>query len=136
MSDKKLKILVVDDDSDIRDTFRIVLESDGYDVFTARDGDEGLRKATEVRPDLVILDVMMRTTTEGFHVAYKLRQDKDLASVPILMLTGIQRELNMKFSPKEDGEYLPVDAFVEKPVDPEDLLARVKSLISKARKSE
>jgi CheY-like chemotaxis protein len=127
------KILMVDDDPDILTAIRIPLEASGHEFFTAISGEEGLEKIKEVNPDLIILDVMMETTTEGFHVSLKLRDrspDAEYAAyrhIPILMLTAIHTTTPLRFAPDED--YLPVDAFLDKSADPDELLTRVDELL-------
>jgi len=130
MPSEKRHVLVIDDDPDIVEVIKVVLESAGYSVESAGDGDSGLAKMRAKKPDLVILDVMMRKETEGFHVSYAIKNDPALAKIPILMLTAIGERTGMKFSPDKDGEYLPVEAFVEKPIEPSDLIARVQKLIA------
>ncbi len=131
------KILVVDDDPDTVEVIRLTLESAGYEVISAANGEEGLRRVVEDKPDLIVLDVMMDTTTEGFHVSLRLRSP-DPASpyaafrhIPILMLTAIHTTTPLRFAP--DADYLPVDAFVEKPISPEALLKKVESLLSREK---
>lgn len=127
------KILIVDDDPDIVESIKMALEDHGYQTDAAGNGEKGLRKIKEFGPDLIILDVMMDTKTEGFHVAYKLRTpDPEYAAysgVPILILTGIGRVTGMSFSPETDGDFLPADDFVEKPVSPRVLLEKVGRLL-------
>lgn len=129
------KILVVDDDPDVVELIRIGLEANNYDVFSAENGTAGLRLVKEIRPDLIILDVMMDTITEGFQVSYQLRsQDpeseyRDYSNIPIIMSTGISQKMHMKFSPETDGDYLPVDEFLEKPIRIEPLLETIKKLL-------
>ena len=133
----KLKIVTIDDDPDVLEVLRVALEASNYEVHAALNGTEGLRIIKEIHPDLIVLDVMMDTITEGFHVSYQLRsQDpkseyQEFSKIPIIMLTGIPQKMDMKFSPEEDGEYLPVDEFVEKPIRIESLLEKVKKLIQK-----
>ncbi len=126
------RILIVDDDPDIVEALRLTLQGN-YAVFTASSGQEALRKVKEVNPHLIILDVMMETQTEGFQVSLTLR-NPDPASefaayskIPILMLTAIHQKTPLRFAP--DADYLPVDDFVEKPVKPGVLLAKVKKLL-------
>jgi len=134
---KKPKIVTIDDDPDILEVLRIALEANNYEVHSASNGAEGLRVIKQVRPDLIILDVMMDTVTEGFHVSYELRnQDPkseyhEFSKTPILMLTSISQKTGMKFSPEKDGEYLPIDEFVEKPLRIESLLEKAKKLLQK-----
>ena len=127
------KILVVEDNADIVDTLRVLLEANGYEVFAASTGEEGLRKVKEVEPELIILDVMMETATAGFQVCLQLRSPDPQAEyapyrdVPILVLTAIHETTSLRFGP--DGDYLPVDDFVEKPFDSDTLLEKVRVLI-------
>lgn len=131
------KILIIDDDPDLVEGIRITLEANGYEVHSARNGTEGLKLIKEIHPDLIILDVMMDTITEGFHVSYQLRsrdpqsEYKAYSDIPILMLTGISQKMDMKFSPEADEDYLPVDEFMEKPIRFEALLEKTKRLLQK-----
>src|SRR5512136_2343524 len=127
MSQKR--ILLVDDDADQRLSIRLPLEAAGYAVFEAPGYDAGLAAVKEVKPDLIVLDVMMDTTTAGFQFALTLHSpDKDsefqeFAKIPIIMLTAIHSTTPLRFSPDED--YLPVQTFLEKPVDPKVLIATI-----------
>ena len=135
------KILVIDDDPDVVELMRIALEANGYDVCSASNGTEGLRAVKEIRPDLIILDVMMDTTTEGFQVSYQLRShDPDSAygefsTIPIIMLTGISQKMQMKFSIQKDGDYLPVDEFLEKPIQLDPLLEMIRKLLQRRKEN-
>ena len=132
---EKPKILIIDDDPDLVESIRITLEANDYQVFSAGNGTEGLKMVKEVNPDLIILDVMMDSITEGFQVSQKLRsrdpqsEFKDYLQTPILMVTAVSQKMNMKFSPEEDGDYLPVNEFVEKPIRLEALLEKISKLI-------
>jgi len=134
---EETKILVVDDDPDIVEALKMTLEANHYKVYTAANGTEGLKQVKAVNPDLIILDVMMDSITEGFQVTYQLRNPDakseyaKYAKIPILMLTAIVEKTRMKFSTKTDGDYLPVDDFVEKPIRPQVLLEKVKKLLGK-----
>ena len=127
------KILIIEDDPDMVTALRIPLEANGYEVFTASSGKEGLEKVKEVVPDLIILDVMMETTTAGFQVSLQLRSpaaDSEYAAyrdIPILILTAIHTTTSLRFGP--DEAYLPVDDFLDKPVDPDVLLDKVRALL-------
>ncbi|MFN2244060.1 MAG: response regulator transcription factor [Anaerolineae bacterium] len=129
------KILIIDDDPDLVEVVRLTLQASGFQVFSAAGGAEGLQKVKEIDPDLIILDVMMDYTTEGFQVSLELRS-QDPASeyasyrdIPILMLTAIHSTTPLRFGPEED--YLPVDGFVEKPLEPGDLVKKVEDLLRK-----
>lgn len=133
----KPKILIIDDDRDVVELIRITLEANNYDVFSAGNGAEGLKLVKEIRPDLIILDVMMDTATEGFQISYQLRSKdpkseyREFSQTPIVMMTGISQKLHMKFSPEKDGDYLPVDEFLEKPVRVDSLLEKIKKLLKR-----
>ncbi len=123
-------ILLVDDDVDLVETNKAVLEANGYQVEAAFSGQEGLATAKKLRPALIILDVMMDYKTEGFHVTYDLRQDPHLKNTPIIMLTGINKEDFIgRFQP--DPTWLPVDKLFDKPISPQVLLAEVKKALGK-----
>ncbi len=127
------KILVVDDDPDLVYSIQLCMESVGHQVVVADNGMEGLEKIKSEEPDIIILDVMMETTTEGFQLALKVRSPdptseyKDFKNIPILMLTSIHDTTPLRFGPEED--YLPVDVFVEKPISPDDLIEKVNALL-------
>jgi CheY-like chemotaxis protein len=127
------KILIVDDDPDLVEVIKLTLEAAGYQVFDATSGAEGLQKVKEIGPDLIILDVMMDYTTEGFQVSLALRNPDPgseyaaYRDVPIMMLTAIHSTTPLRFGPDED--YLPVDAFVEKPLEPSVLVEKVAAML-------
>lgn len=123
------KIICIDDDKDILDTCEVVLQGKGHTVVTAINGKEGFEKASKEKPDLIVLDVMMDDSTEGFTTAQKFRRTEALKYVPILMLTSVNETSPQKFGEK-DGEFLPVDAFMEKPIKPKEFLAKVGELLA------
>jgi CheY-like chemotaxis protein len=128
------KILVIDDDPDMVLASRLTLEGAGHEVIEARNGAEGLEKIKADRPDLILLDVMMDTATEGFQLALLLRsRDSKSAyaayrNIPILMLTAIHSTTPLRFGPEAD--YLPVDDFLDKPIDPDVLVKKVQALLT------
>ncbi|HID57261.1 TPA: response regulator [Candidatus Poribacteria bacterium] len=130
------KILIIEDDLDFVESLRLPLEAKGHQVEVAENGRIGLQKVKEVEPDLIILDVMMETETEGFHVAYQLRSPDPsseyakYSKIPIIMLTAISEKTGMPFDPKKDESFLPVDDYLEKPVRPDVLLEKVERLLS------
>ena len=128
----KATILVIDDDEDIRLAVQALLESRDYTVHTAATKEEGLEKFASVKPDLAILDVMMVSWQDGFELARELKKDPDLKNVPILMLTGVENKTGLEFkSAAGDEEWLPVEGFLDKPVEPQVLLAEVDKLLNK-----
>jgi CheY-like chemotaxis protein len=125
-----VKILVTDDDQDIRDSLQAILEAQDYTVVTAADREEGMEKIKAEKPDLMILDVMMSTWQDGFEMARELKQDPEYKGIPILMLTGVKDKTGIDFkSTAGDDMWNPVDGFLEKPVDPDTLLAEIKRLL-------
>jgi CheY-like chemotaxis protein len=125
------KIVVVDDDQDIRDSLQAILEARQYTVFTAADKTEGMERIKTEKPDLAILDVMMSAWQDGFEMARELKKDPQLKNTPILMLTGVKDKTGIDFkSTAGDPTWCPVDAFLEKPIEPDILVAEIKKLLS------
>ena len=120
-------ILVVDDDPDIARFVEVNLRSAGFDVAVATDGEEALRRADEIRPDLVLLDVMM-PRVDGFEVAQRLRRNPRTANTCIIMLTA-----KAQSSDKVLGLTAGADDYIIKPFDPIELLARVKTTLRRAK---
>ncbi len=127
------KILMIDDDPDIVMATRIPLEAKGYEFHAAHNVKDGVEMLKSLEPDLIILDVMMETATDGFQFSLKLRApspDAELAAwrnIPILMLTAVHTTTPLRFAPDEN--YLPVDAFLDKGATPDALLAKVRELL-------
>jgi len=130
------KILVVDDDPDILDAVTMILESQGYQVATARDGVEGLANLKGEKPDLMILDLLM-PKMDGFAVCKELQDPRwsEYKSIPILILTSVREEASRRRYELETGLELDVDDYIEKPFPPDILLERVESLIKKKAKA-
>jgi DNA-binding response OmpR family regulator len=128
------KILVVDDDPDILDAVAMILESQGYQVVTARDGIEGLATLKAENPDLMILDLMM-PKMDGFAVCKELQDPRwsKYKNIPILILTSVREEASRRRYELETGLELDVDDYVEKPMSPDVLLERVSTLIKKKK---
>ena len=127
------KILVIDDDPDILDAVTMILESQGYEVVTARDGIEGLATLKAETPDLMILDLLM-PKMDGFAVCQELQDPRwSKYKVPILILTSVREEASRRRYELETGLELDVDDYVEKPMSPDVLLQRVNTLIKKKK---
>ena len=124
---ERYKVLLVDDDVDFVEATKIVLESNDYEVVAAFNGKEGLEKAKETKPNAIVLDVMMTHKTEGFDTARDLRNDEETKDIPIVMLTAVNQEVPWKFD--ADSVWLPVDKFVEKPIQPDKLLELIAEVI-------
>lgn len=126
------KILIIDDDPDLVEAMKVVLESKQHQIAVAKSGEEGLKKAKQSRPDLVILDVMMETMDKGFDVARDLKKDQNYKDIPILMLTAIKERTGLGFEKEAgDKDWLPVDDYCDKPLKPEELISKVENLLAK-----
>jgi len=129
MANAKKTVIVIDDDPDVVEATKVVLEAAGYSVATAPGGKEGMARIRQGGIDCIILDVMMAKDTEGFHIAQDLRGDPKTAAIPIIILTSVSKKTGFEFSPETDKEFMPVDIFLEKPVDPKKLVSVVKGAI-------
>jgi two-component system alkaline phosphatase synthesis response regulator PhoP len=124
------KVLIIDDDVDIVEAEKLLLENRGYDVISAFDGKEGYRKIKEEKPDIIILDVMMTTPDEGFQITRKIRNDPEISALPIVMVTSVGKVTGFKYDPDRDRELLPVDEYLEKPISPDELIGAVERALS------
>jgi DNA-binding response OmpR family regulator len=126
------KIVVVDDDQDMRDSLQVILEGKQYTVITAANKKEGMEKIKSEKPDLIMLDVMMSSQFDGLDMSRELKKDSQLENTPILMLTGIKEQTGIPLkSTAGDPDWCPVDGFLYKPFEPDTLLAEVEKLLSK-----
>ena len=130
---KQAKILVVDDDPDILEAIRAVLEANSHQVITANDVEEGLNKLKEDKPDVMILDLLM-PKMDGFAVLKELQDPRrsKYSNIPILILTSIKEDASRRRYELETGLELNVDDYVEKPIAPYTLVERVDKLLKKA----
>jgi len=121
----KKTIIIIDDDPDVVEATKVVLQSAGFGVASAFTGREGLERVRQGGIDCILLDVMMAKETEGFHIAQDLKADPTTAKIPIVMLTSVSKKTGFEFSPATDKDFMPVEAFLEKPVDPKRLIETV-----------
>lgn len=131
----RAKILVVDDDPDIIKTTTRVLETRGYQVIAALNGEECLKKIQEERPDVIILDLLM-PKLDGFGVCRELRGNIKYAKyavIPILIVTAVREDASRRRYELETGIDLDVDGYLEKPIRPLDLAHRVEKLLEKSK---
>lgn len=126
--EKRAKILLVDDDVDFVESTKTVLESQPYEVIVAYEGDEGLQKAREENPDLILLDIIM-PVKDGFTAAEQLKKDPELSKIPVIMLTSFSSRGAGTGIPRGSGLSLEAEDYIEKPVTPEELLSRVKQYL-------
>ena len=127
------RLLVVDDDPDFVEITRLILNAKGYEVETASSGDMALRMLRESPPDLVLLDVMMSGVLDGVHVAHAISQDDTLSHIAVIMVSSITNTPMADMFPTD--EYLPVDLWLTKPVQPDDLIGKVERLVGEAPKA-
>ena len=130
------KILIVDDDQDQVSSLAHVLKSNGYETIAAYSGSEGLKKLAAEKPDLIILDIMMDTDTEGFEIADMIRSSrptskyKEFKDTPIIMLTAINQATNSRFSLDMEESFLPgVEDFLTKPVNFDEMIKAVQKYL-------
>jgi two-component system alkaline phosphatase synthesis response regulator PhoP len=122
------KILLVDDDRDFVESTKAVLE-EKYEVVVAYDGDEGIKKAREESPDLIILDVIM-PTEDGFSAAEDIKDDPELSKIPVMMLTSFGSRMSETKIPRSRGMDLQAEDYISKPVEPDELLKHAEQLLS------
>jgi len=123
------KILIVDDDPDLRDATQIMLRGAGYEALGASSGAEAMALLAKTPVDLILLDVMMETDTEGFHLAYKIRENPKLKDIPILMITCIEEKTGEVLDPDKAGDFLPVQGFLRKPIDMAQLQSKIQAVL-------
>ena len=121
------KILIVDDDYDLVDAAKTILEAEQYEVVSAFSKTDGMDAMEKENPDLLILDVLMEEADDGFVMAQNLR--KKGIDIPILMLTSVGKVTGMQFG--KDSEMVPVDSFEEKPISPDRLVSKVRELLAR-----
>ena len=126
--EKKPKILLVDDDLDFIDATKTILESKPYEIIVAYNGNEGLRKAREENPDLILLDIIM-PVEDGFTAAEQLKKDPQLSKIPVIMLTSFSSRGQATPIPRGRGFSLEAEDYIEKPVSPDELLDRVRQYL-------
>ena len=127
---KKARILLIDDDVDFVEATKIVLESKPYEVIVAQEGNEGLRKAREEKPDLIILDVIM-PVKDGFTAAEEFKKDPELSKIPVVMLTSFAARGGETSIAASRGLTLETEDYIDKPVSPEELLNMVEKQLKR-----
>ena len=120
------KILVIDDEEQLVDMLKMRLRANGYEVIAAYDGEEGLRKAGEFKPDLIVLDIIMPKMA-GSDVAAALKENKELSDIPIIFLTCLAEGA----VGKQGGAKIGGNLFIAKPFEAEDLLSMIDSVFRK-----
>ena len=122
----KKKILLVDDEKDMVYAVQLQLETGGYEVISAGDGQEGLEKARQEKPDLIILDLML-PKLDGYKVCRMLKFDEKYKSIPIIMFTARIQQADEKL-----GYEVGANAYLTKPFEPETLIKKIKELLKES----
>jgi len=130
---KLANILIVDDDPDIQEAVKIILETQPYKLTFASNGEECLGQVKKSTPDLILLDLLM-PQKDGFEVIKELRAYHSYPRIPILILTAVRKEAGDRRYELETGLSMDVDDYVEKPIQPNDLIHRVEKILAKGEK--
>ncbi len=130
---KQTRILLIDDDPDVHTVVKKILEPKSYEVISAYDGFEGLRKVVDERPDLIILDVIM-PGKHGFDVCHELKTEEKyhfFSNIPVLMLTVYPEDREKMHLSMREGMMMEAEDYLQKPVDARELVKRVEGLLKK-----
>jgi CheY-like chemotaxis protein len=124
------KVLIVDDDPDIISALTAIIENSGFSVIFAYNKKEGMEKLIAEKPDIAVLDVMMETDQAGFEMSREIKSMPDFKNLPIIMLTGVGQVTGVNFqAAMSDKDWLPADSYIEKPVEPDELIEEIKNLM-------
>lgn len=129
MAKDRPRILVIDDDPDLRDAVKLILEPEGYQVECAATGPEGMQALQKSPPDLLLLDIMLSTPTEGFHLAYEMGKDEKLRRIPIIMISAIGQTMGLDIAKESGSDYVPAAKFLEKPLSATELRQAVRDAL-------
>jgi len=123
------KILVVEDEIDILEAHKVVLEHNHYEVLTATNIGVAKELLEKHSIDLILLDVMMEKDSDGFNFAQYVKGSKKYKHIPIVLATAVNLRTKFMFDLEKDGDFLPVEKFMDKPIDPDDLIATIRGLL-------
>jgi DNA-binding response OmpR family regulator len=123
-------ILVIDDDPDVREALKLILEPKGFELTVCATGPAGREAAARRVPDLIMLDIMLSTVSEGFHMAYEFRKDEALANVPIIIISSIGDTVGIDFSKELGTDYMPAESFLTKPLQAATVLRAVEHVLA------
>ena len=131
------RVLIIDDDPDIIDSLSMILEGNGYAVAVKKDTDNLIDDVRDINPDLIILDVIFPEDPQaGFKAARVLNKEPEVRRIPVLLLSALNQLSNLSFNISDNDiseDFMPVGAFIEKPVQPKVLLGRIESLLQPPR---
>jgi len=130
------KVLLIDDDSDFRAAVKSLLESHGYEFLEAASGREGLRVVLEQKPDVILVDIMMETTDEGYGITYSLRNRDEYAAfreTPVIMVSSIEQSPDERFPMSPEVDLIRPDLYLTKPLDIPELLRVLEKAVGAAK---
>jgi DNA-binding response OmpR family regulator len=126
------RIVIIDDDPDVREALTMILEPAGYALNCCSTGPEGMAAIRANPPDLILLDIMLSSPSEGFHLAYELRGDDALKTIPIIMISSIGETMGMDYAKELGSEYVPAERFLDKPLTAQTVLSAVSETLANA----
>lgn len=129
-------IVIIDDDPDVREALTMILEPAGYKLTCCSTGAEGSSVIQDQPPDLIMLDIMLSSPSEGFHLAYELRRDESLRKIPIIMISSIGQTMGMDYAKELGSDYVPAEKFLDKPLTAETVLGAVRETLTGVSGSE
>lgn len=127
------KVLVIDDDVDFRTAVKSLLESQGFEVFEADTGHEGLKVVLDRHPDVILVDIMMENDTEGYSVTHALKHEEEYAAfrnTPVFMISSIQEDPDERFPMSPEADLIRPDRYLTKPLDAAKLLDMLKATVA------
>ena len=127
-------VLLIDDDADVHEVVKMILEPKGFKVECVLTGPAGLEAARRLMPDVLLLDIMLDTPSEGFHIAYTMKNDDVLKSIPIVIISSIGKKMGIDYAKELGTEYVPANQFIEKPFDGQGLLKAINEALAGAKK--
>jgi DNA-binding response OmpR family regulator len=133
VTDAKSRILLIDDDPDIHDAIRMMLEPEGYEVNAHLTGPEGIAELRKGGYDLVLLDIMLSSPLEGFYLMDEIRRDADLKKMPVIMISAIGETMGADYAKEMGTGLLEADLFMEKPLDAAQFRQAVKDVLAKMK---
>ncbi len=122
-------VLLIDDDADMHDAVKMILEVNGYRVTCYPTGPAGLEAIRQAPPDLILLDIMLSSPTEGFELAAEIRADAVLARIPLVMLSSLDEQAGSDFAREAGTDHVKADRFIEKPLDAKVLLETIHEVL-------
>jgi len=130
--EKQARVLIADDDPDVRESLKLILEGTSHKLIFAANGEEVMEKVNEQIPDLLVLDLLM-PKKDGFEVIKELKKEPKYSKIPILILTSVKKEASERRYELETGLSLGVDDYIEKPINPQDFIHRIEKILNRQK---